>query len=110
MSLAREILVSLKDDPLVERCLSIIDALVPHASSASIGPGQMGFQDTSTMLYEMLQSNPTWQNSFDVPDDDLAPNLWVHQCCYRGLLLTQMYRLPVADLATLTSLWPDRSS
>ncbi|KIR55195.1 nuclear protein [Cryptococcus gattii Ru294] len=93
VSLAREILVSLKDDPLVDRCLSIIDALVPHASSTSIGPGQMGFQDTSTMLYEMLQSNPTWQNSFDVPDDDLAPNL-----------------LPVADLATLTSLWPDRSS
>lgn len=93
VSLAREILVSLKDDPLVGRCLSIIDALVPHTSSTSIGPGQMGFQDTSTMLYEMLQSNPTWQNSLDVPDDDLAPNL-----------------LPVADLATLSSLWPYRSS
>ncbi|AFR98143.2 nuclear protein [Cryptococcus neoformans C23] len=93
VSLARKILVSLKDDPLVERCLLIIDALVPHTSSTPIGPGQMGFQDTSTMLYEMLQSNPTWQNSLDVPDDDLAPNL-----------------LPVADLATLSSLWPDRSS
>lgn len=72
MRQAREVLDSLKEDPLAERCLRIVDLLAPQQQSYM---ATSGFTDASTMLYELLQSTPTWNIIGHSPNSDLAPDL-----------------------------------
>lgn len=57
VDLARNTLSELREDPLAERCLMIINRLAPSSSPA---PGSSALAGDLEVLNGMLQSNPAW--------------------------------------------------
>ncbi|WWC70453.1 uncharacterized protein I206_104404 [Kwoniella pini CBS 10737] len=95
---ARSILNSLKDDPMAERCLQIINLLQPTAiSEQNSNLEQMDvFAEANNWLDDIFQSNPQLGTEFSSTNGtggDWAQNL-----------------MPFADLGTLSSIWPGSSN
>nr|XP_019043141.1 hypothetical protein I302_08852 [Kwoniella bestiolae CBS 10118]OCF22071.1 hypothetical protein I302_08852 [Kwoniella bestiolae CBS 10118] len=89
---ARSILNSLKDDPMAERCLRIIDLLQPTVAQQNQPLYTDLFAEANNWLDDIFQSNPqlgTEFSSMNGPGGDWAQNL-----------------MPFADLGTLSSIWP----
>ncbi len=76
---ARAVLQSLRDDPLAERCLKIIELLAPPRGPQSLETGFDGSQ-----LAEMFHGNEMWLGS-GFGQDDLAQTLSV---CLQQRLVT----------------------